>query len=147
MSADLLRKSDRDQGRKNLERLALHVTSRGAHAQVRPDRPLNFLRWTGEDGRSWSATWVAGGRIALETFVPYQDALALVDRRPTFNRVADLLRALANETDWYRWDCGDLVRKMRDVADQIDVEHERRMEQQRMSLRKRNRRRRNGRTD
>ncbi len=51
-------------------------------------------------------------------------------------RVADPLRALANETDWHRWDCGDLVRKMRGVADQIDREHDRRMQQQSYDLRK-----------
>ena len=52
-------------------------------------------------------------------------------------RIADPLRALADETGWYRWDCGRLVRKMRAVADEIDAEHERRMEQQHDSMRRR----------
>jgi hypothetical protein len=51
-------------------------------------------------------------------------------------RIADPLRALADETDWYRWDCGRLVRKMRAVADEIDAEHERRMRKQSYDLRK-----------
>lgn len=83
MSAAASRESDRARGRANLERLALAVTSVGAHAQVRPDQPEDFLSWTMPGGQRWHATWVAGGRIAIETATTWPEVLYLTAVRPT----------------------------------------------------------------
>ena len=51
-------------------------------------------------------------------------------------KVADPLRTLADEVGLVRWDEGGIVRKMREIADRIDADHERRMEQARRETRR-----------
>lgn len=50
--------------------------------------------------------------------------------------ITDELRGFADDLDWHMWSNDDIARKLQAIADNIDAEHERRMEQAKREVRR-----------